>query len=339
MMAWRLSRSNSVSLKQHMVDPETVPTCTTRFDSRTQFEVRAGAVYIYGESIEDRSHLPPNWMSTQGCQFLRVEELEYETFAFRAFGREYRLRSHLDVETFIAQVLDASNVVYVDITGLSHHIWAPVVSQLVSRQRCTPRAGIQLLAVYVEPVHYTKSKVPRPGDIFALSDKLHGIRPLPGLVRLRRHGSDTAIIVALLGFEGWRFDAVLAKLEPDAGTVVPIIGVPGFRAEFPFYTVEGNIIPLERDDNWTRRRFATANDPFEVYNILNELQERNRETLLRVAMVGTKPHALGAVIYHAVRPELSELIYDNPVRSAGRTDSDRTLLQYDVSSFIAMTSS
>jgi hypothetical protein len=143
------------------------------------------------------------------------------------------------------------------------------------------------------------------------------------------------MIVALIGFEGWRFDAVLAKLEPDAGTVIPVIGVPGFRAEYPFFTVEGNIIPLERDDNWTRRQFATANDPFEVVDILSSLQGRHPGVLLRIALVGTKPHALGGVIFHAVKPDLSELIYDNPVRSAGRTDSDRTLLQYNVSQYLA----
>lgn len=319
-----------------MGDFQLLPSCTARFDSRAQFNVRTGAVYIYGESVENRSHLPPHWTSAQRCQFFQLEELEYEASSFRMAGREYRLRSRRDIEAFVDRVLDASQAVYVDITGLSHHVWAPVVSELVSRVQRDPGTAVQLSVVYVEPLHYTKSKLPRPGDIFALSDKLHGIRPLPGLVRLRRQGSDKGVLVALIGFEGWRFDAVLAKLEPDAGIVVPIIGVPGFRAEYPFYTVEGNVIPLDRDDNWTRRQFATANDPFEVFEILSALQERHREALLRIAMVGTKPHALGAIIYHAVKPELSELIYDNPVRSAGRTDSDRTLLQYDVSSFLEM---
>lgn len=310
------------------------PSCTARFGSRAEFNVRAGAVYIYGESVENRSHLPSGWTSIQDCHFFRIEEMDYEVFAFRAEGREYRLRSRVDVVAFVDRILDASRIVYVDITGLSHHIWAPVLSEIVLRTQRVGGEAVRLSAVYVEPVHYTKSKVPQPGDIFALSDKLHGIRPLPGLVRLRRQGNDKAIIVALIGFEGWRFDAVLAKLEPDAGTVVPVIGVPGFRAEYPFYTVEGNIIPLERDDNWTRRHFATANDPFEVFHILRVLQDRHRDALLRIAMVGTKPHALGAVIFHAVRPNLSELIYDNPVRKAGRTDSDRIVLEYDITLYL-----
>jgi hypothetical protein len=314
-------------------------TCTIRFDSRAQFNVLDGAVYIYGESVENRSHLPSDWTSTQNCQFFKIEEMNYEAFAFKVAGKEYKLRSRVDIETFVNRTLDASRIVYVDITGLSHHVWAPVISELILRTQRVAGESIQLSAVYVEPVHYTKSRVPRPGDIFALSDKLHGIRPLPGLVRLRRQGNDKAMIVALIGFEGWRFDAVLSKLEPDAGTVIPVIGVPGFRAEYPFYTIEGNMIPLERDDNWMRRQLATANDPFEVFHILSRLQDRYRETLLRIALVGTKPHALGAVIFHTVRPELSELIYDNPVRSAGRTDSNRTVLQYDVSLYLEMANS
>lgn len=319
-----------------MVDHRLIPICTHRFDSRASFAVRPGAVYVYGESVEHRSHLPPDWVSNQRCHFARIEEMGYDAFGFRFSGEEYRLRSRHDLRRFADKLLEISEAVYVDITGLNHHVWAPVVTELVSRVDATPASGIHLIGVYVEPVHYTKSGVPRPGDIFALSDRLHGIRPLPGLVRLRRLTTESARIVALIGFEGWRFDAVLARLEPDAGTVVPIIGVPGFRAEFPFYSAEGNIIPLDRDDNWTRRELATANDPFEIYHLLDAMHAKNPGTLLRIAMVGTKPHALGAVIYHARRPEFSELIYDNPVRSAGRTDSDRTVLEYDISAFVAL---
>jgi hypothetical protein len=94
------------------------------------------------------------------------------------------------------------------------------------------------------------------------------------------------------------------------------------------------MIPLERDDNWANRKFATANDPFEVIDILASLQNRYPGALLRIALVGTKPHALGGVIFHAVRPEFSELIHDNPVRKVGRTDSDRTVLKYNVSQYL-----
>ena len=309
------------------------PSCTMRFRSRDAFSLPAGSVYLYGESGEKRSHLPAEWVASQACTFVRIEEQGFEDVAFSVGGTTYMLRSSEEMARFSDTVIATSKMIHVDITGLSHHVWAPVFSRLVD-QMVVHGTDLDLRTVYVEPVHYTKSRVPRPGDIFALSDRLHGLRPLPGLARLRREGAERAMIVALLGFEGWRFDAILAKLEPDAGTVVPVVGVPGFRSEYPFYALEGNIIPLERDDNWMNREFVTANDPFEVFGLLDSIQRDRAGTLIRIAMVGTKPHALGAVLYHTLRPAYSELIYDNPVRSAGRTDADRTILQYDVSQFI-----
>jgi hypothetical protein len=318
-----------------MDDSLDVPSFTARFGSRAEFFIDSGAIYVYGESVERRSHLPPEWVAAQQCSFLKIEELNYEAFSFRASGREYKLRSRTDVVAFVDGLVEKAPTVYLDITGLSHHVWAPLVTEFVSRARSSPHS-ISLSVVYVEPGHYTKSRLPRPGDIFALSEKSHGIRSLPGLLRLRRDDRQDSILVGLLGFEGWRFDAVIAQLEPDAGTVVPVIGVPGFRGEYPFYTFEGNMIPLDRDDNWMRRELATANDPFEIFSVLETVHARYQDILLRIAMVGTKPHALGAVLYCALKPEHSELIYDNPIRSAGRTDSDRTVLEYRVSSFLEL---
>src|SRR5215208_2079585 len=101
-------QSNSACLRRHMVDFHLAPSCTMRFSSRNEFNVRAGAVYIYGESVENRSHLPANWMSAQSCHFFRIEEMDYNVSAFRSAGREYRLRSRVDIMAFADRVLDAS---------------------------------------------------------------------------------------------------------------------------------------------------------------------------------------------------------------------------------------
>lgn len=317
-----------------MVRLESLPSYTIRFTSRESFSVPPDAVYLYGESVEHRSHLPKEWVATQGCSFVRLEELDYDSLAFKIGEETYQLRSRSDLRAFADRAQNLSTTIYLDITGLSHHVWAAILTEFIGRTASPDNGGIQVMAVYVEPSTYTRSAVPRPGDIFALSERLHGLRPLPGLARLRRLRTERSVLVALLGFEGWRFDSVLARMEPDMQLVVPIIGVPGFRAEYPFFTLEGNSIPLEKEDLWMRHRFATANDPFEVFQILDHLQGSYPEHLLRIALVGTKPHALGAVIFHAVKPEMSELIYDNPVRRAGRTDSDRTVLCYDISRYL-----
>lgn len=305
------------------------PSLTSQFRERSGFRLPHASVYVFGESPEQRSHVPSEWAEAQDASFVQISESDFEQSSFSAIGSIVRLRSQREIDVFLDDICAVGSPLYLDITGLSHHVWVPLVSRMFLRivaGEDLPRFRV----VYVEPRHYRKSKVPRPGDIFALSERSHGIRPLPGMVRLRRSSGDAEPLVALLGFEGWRFEAVLAELEPDAGTVIPVLGVPGFRAEYPFYTVEGNHLPLDKDDNWIRRRFATANDAFEVFDLLREVTDPSP---VRIALVGTKPHALGAVLFASRYPGLGELVYDNPVRSEGRTDSGRRVQVYDVSDF------
>jgi hypothetical protein len=53
---------------------------------------------------------------------------------------------------------------------------------------------------------------------------------------------------------------------------------------------------------------------------------------LQIAPIGTKPHALGAVLFCLSRPRSVELVYDHPIRKLGRTTGASRLLVYDVSS-------
>ena len=51
---------------------------------------------------------------------------------------------------------------------------------------------------------------------------------------------------------------------------------------------------------------------------------------MKIAMVGTKPHALGAVLFALTNPARAELIYDHPIRKPGRTGGSDRLLVYHV---------
>ena len=316
-----------------MRDSVRLPSYVERFDRRATFNVETDAVYIYGESVEKRSHLPAEWLANQTrASFVKIEEEDYDEFAFHVDGERYHLRSISELDQFISLVVGMGAAIYLDVTGLSHHVWAPLVGALVDHVKANSRPRLRI--VYVEPGHYAKAEVPHPGDIFDLSSEVRGVRPLPGFARLRRANPDRSLLIALLGFEGFRFHAIIASLESDSVEVIPVIGVPGFRAEYPFYTYEGNLFPLAKNDNWMRRELVTANDPFEVVNLLDYLGRRHPDVLLRIAMVGTKPHALGAVLFFKLKPERCELIYDNPIRSPGRTESDRRVLVYDVGGFV-----
>jgi hypothetical protein len=55
-----------------------------------------------------------------------------------------------------------------------------------------------------------------------------------------------------------------------------------------------------------------------------------RDTM-KVAPIGTKPHAMGAVLFALASSKTVELVYDHPIRKATRTAGKARLLLYEVS--------
>jgi hypothetical protein len=53
--------------------------------------------------------------------------------------------------------------------------------------------------------------------------------------------------------------------------------------------------------------------------------------VLKIATIGTKPHALGAVLFSLLSPRSIELVYDHPIRKASRTEGSARVLLYEVS--------
>lgn len=235
------------------------------------------------------------------------------------------LRRGQDVRRFLGE-LD-TQVVYVDITGLPHHVWAALIKHGLAM-------GCEIRISYVEPAEYAFSEAPTEGSIFDLSDRILGIAPLPGFARLADPDyADEAVFVPLLGFEGTRFSYMLEQLQPPADRVVPIVGVPGFRPEYPFYTYVGNRSALTSTGAWARVLVATANCPFAAFYVLEDIRQEYPRSLLQVAPIGTKPHSVGAVLFALCYPDDTELIYDFPVRSSKRTVGAARRFVYDVGAF------
>ncbi len=55
---------------------------------------------------------------------------------------------------------------------------------------------------------------------------------------------------------------------------------------------------------------------------------------MKIAPIGTKPHAFGAVLNALSRPYATEIVYDNPVRARGRSEGQARVLVYGVSAFM-----
>jgi hypothetical protein len=298
------------------------------YSRASEFRPSRGAAYIYGAPIEERASHVFTWLEEAAdVKFAQLtQSLDSSSFTAVVDGTSISvsLRSFRQLAQFWA--LLNSHLVYLDITGLSHETWAPLV-----------RVGLlhssTLLGVYVEPGEYRASATPTEGEIFDLSEKIQGIAPLPGYAFLSEESDRNACFIAILGFEGTRLAYIVESIQPARDKIIPVIGVPGFRAEYPFHAYQGNRFVMLETRAWRNIRFARANCPFSLYYLLEDIAKERPSDILQVAMVGTKPHALGAVLFSLLSRRRVELVYDHPVRKATRTAGKDRLLLYDLSSF------
>jgi hypothetical protein len=244
----------------------------------------------------------------------------------RCIAIEHQAREHIVVNSRGASVAEipllnetalehlmSPDPMYLDISGLAHHVWAPLVS-------AARRLKKRLFVIYAEPESYKPHPSPASPTVFDLSTGFEGVAPLPGFARLSAPLDETKmLLVALLGFEGSRPEHLALEID-SVPTVVPIVGVPGFRIEFPTFTVACNRPFLDEYRAHGNIRWARASCPFEAFKTLTELKEDYPDYYMYLAPIGTKPHALGAVWFALENPTTTELLYDHPIRKPGRTE-------------------
>lgn len=218
--------------------------------------------------------------------------------------------------------------VVIDITGLSHSQWAWLL------QASFESRGLHSLsALYVEPLSYTFSESPVGGEFFELSERITGVAPMPGLATIRPRSGEFVFVV-LLGFEGPRLTHMIEEVQPNQALSYPIIGVPGFQLEFPFFAIQGNRRALQKEEGlWGNRRFIRANCPNSLYSVLSEIRSEHPSKVIKVAPIGTKPHALGAVLFKLDHPSDVDIVYDHPIRKPGRTVGASSALLYKLDLF------
>jgi len=320
------SQTNSASSRATSVNANFVE-FTDVFADLAAFTPAANSVYIYGTTPEARSAHSAAWEAkSSGVSFVRQVSHERWSAVFDAPAgpTNLELRNATSLSQFWAQF--GGRTTYLDITGLGHHVWAPLL-------RTASRTIDDLRVVYVEPVDYSRSDAPTEGEIFDLSEKIGGIAPIPGFASLSMIPGDDFHLVVLLGFEGTRFSYLLENVQPPGGQVTPIVGVPGFKPQYPFYAYQGNKSPLLDSQAWKTVRYVTANCPFSAYSLLEAIADSTKLPL-KIAPIGTKPHSLGAVLY-AIRMGASvELVYDHPIRTARRTVGSSRALVYRVSALL-----
>lgn len=305
-----------------------IPSHTRRFLHLAERDVDGIRRIIASKAATEHRGQLPVWDTIAADRSGRVVWIESE-------GREDVLvRADDENDARIVDLYDseslaelfASGPVLLDISGLPHHIWAPLLKAAIDR-------SITISVLYAEPDSYKEHPSPSSASYFDLSATFEGLAPLPGFANLSDPpDEEKCLFVALLGFEGNRPSSLIHQVDPTP-RVIPVIGVPGFQIEYPNFTVSCNRDFLYEYDAFNEIRLARASCPFEIVRELRELHCDYPEHYLYIAPVGTKPHALGAILYALESPEMTEIMFDHPVRKPGRTAGIGVVHIFDIADF------
>ena len=288
-------------------------------------ELPASSSYIFGAvDAEDRSQVSTRWMANQSStQFLAVVEVDDETVEVGAASGSVTIHLHNqpEIERWIEHLV---GTIFLDITGLSFRVWAPILRALCGTDR-------KFRLVYVEPLTYKRATGMSGG--FDITELTEGVAPLPGFARIADLDDGPKPFVPMLGFEGNRLGRIIQRFEPADDSIYPVLGVPGYQYVFPFYSLVGNRQQLETGFMHSRIVLARANCPFDALFALDSIRIREGGGPIQVAPIGTKPHAIGAALFAILRPNV-ELIYDHPRRAVQPSSGASRTCVYYVSDFL-----
>lgn len=295
---------------------------TKIWDDLSMVKLSAGSLYLYAHDPEDRSVYCATKLSAnnQKSVFVEIGINEQDQMVVIHSGEAISLSSSNAINSFFAAY--NPSIIYIEVTGMSCRLAAPLM-------KCAISNGLEVRVVYSEPYGYILDEFKKMGVDKDLSESFDGVNPLPGFEVVLPHRQEP-IFVTMLGFEGGRLKYLITTQQPTLDKIRPIVGVPGYRIEYPFETYWGNRNSLKATKAWEHMEYAEANSIVDSYLTLNKISYDNRGAHMVIAPIGTKPHAIGAILYAIKNPTKVELLYDNPKRSLHRTDGIGRILVCNV---------
>jgi hypothetical protein len=272
----------------------------------------ANARFIFAlDEVEDRAN-PAVWRdgiaaSPERCVAILSSDESSLTYRLGSQEMKVGLTDHASLS-----LITGTADVFIDVSGLPHSVWAPLLKTALLEAN-----SVRLM--YFEPSSYRHHASPSSASLFDLSASFLGVQPLPGFANLVGPSDESdALFVPFLGFEGSRARQVSMTLDPIP-KVIPVVGLPGFKLQYPQLALSCNQEFLEENGAEPMLRYAAANCPFEAYTVLDEIRRDHPRAYLYLAPIGTKPHAIGAVLYALDNPKDTEIMFDHPVKSQGRS--------------------
>lgn len=166
--------------------------------------------------------------------------------------------------------------------------------------------GVEKVSVfYTEPKSYLFPKA-----LFSAFHSSSGpltIIEIPGFLGQESRGEKRKLII-LLGFDGDLSKEIIEDVSPNATVIVN--GFPSYTPKFKDISLIGNE-KLVGDHN-IDIKYARANNPFDVYNLLHNIKNEEKESsYMSIAPLGTKPMALGACLFALHNPDV-RIVYPLP---------------------------
>lgn len=302
------------------------------YDSVSDILLKENSTYIYTHNAEARSYIADKIEEKKlinidfiGIKYLRTDD------TFTVVNDEnvtFSLWEETDIVTFFQK--NTNDIVYLDVSGMSNRVSSAFINYFMSH------SGKELYVIYVEPRSYTLEAFKKLGPHNDLSESIEGIDALPGLAAIIPEDADEDIkFIPILGFEGGRFTYLLDQLATVNMEITPIVGVPGYLIEYPFESLWGNRRALIDTGSWMNIKYAAANSIVDIFLQLDNIVKHSDGYKFRIAPIGTKPHAIGAIIFSFMHRDNVELIYDNPKREMERSKGVGKILICNVTKLIS----
>ena len=151
-----------------MTSSNSLPLCLPLrqiYNARTDIDVASNSVLLFGV-LEQRSEIDNDWLTVFGKDkaYKIVPGEDLHNVKIPRFRDEcISMRNQSDLMAFVDTL--GTDPVFIDITGLPHHVWMPLVRVCVEKRLDTN-------CIYVEPKSYTYNPKPKPGEFFDLSEKI-----------------------------------------------------------------------------------------------------------------------------------------------------------------------
>ena len=283
-------------------------------------------LYIFGNGNSERDKFFRESYSRRYPEKTAIFSYNVETEAFTHNDdtKEYSLRA--DFTNFLKGIIRSTgDRIFIDITSMPIPFMFYLFSTL---SEIKPR---QVLCGYSKPIEYLRNSIENERDIFELSEKFVGIKPIPGFLRSDKQNRDK-ILVLFLGYEGKR--AKYVNEEEGSKSIVPVIGLPGFHPGWHDTAFEMNLELIRESLSVDEVEYVAADSPFEAFELLHAILRKHENKYLVISPLSTKAISLGVALFTLRFNENTSIIYDNPIEKLDKSKGYYSSIVYDISEFI-----